>query len=117
MPYIEYSLFKGYIAKNLCVYKDKENNCCQGKCFLEKQLKAADDNSPENSNNIINTNFKKTQDNDIKEFLSSFFFTYKPVAVDLAPHAYWVASRMPGFASAIFVPPKYLLQNINVNNK
>ena len=44
MPYIEYQLFKGYIAKNLCVKKEIKGNCCQGKCFLKKQIKLTDEN-------------------------------------------------------------------------
>lgn len=27
-----------YIAKNLCVKRSEKNNCCQGKCYLEKQI-------------------------------------------------------------------------------
>jgi hypothetical protein len=38
LPHIEYNLFKNYIAENLCVKKNEANNCCQGKCFLEKQI-------------------------------------------------------------------------------
>jgi hypothetical protein len=38
LPYIEYNLFNDYIVENLCVEKNEINNCCQGKCFLEKQI-------------------------------------------------------------------------------
>lgn len=116
IPQIQYFLFKDYIARNLCVKKDIKNNCCQGKCFLEKQLKAVDESTTENSNNNLNTNFKKIQNNDIKEFLSSFFSTSKPVTSDLVRQAYWVASGIPGFVSVIFVPPKYYLK-VNDYNK
>ena len=115
IPHVQYSIFKDYIAKNLCVNKDKKNNCCQGKCFVEKQIKVIDENSSENSNS--NNNNKKIQNDDSKEFLCSYFFTINPVALDLVPRAYWKASKMSGFASVIFVPPKYLLQYINANNK
>ena len=38
MPYIEYSLFGDYIAGNLCVQKNVAGNCCQGQCYLERQI-------------------------------------------------------------------------------
>lgn len=36
----EYLLNKSYIAKNLCVNRDKPMMHCNGKCFLAKQLRA-----------------------------------------------------------------------------
>ena len=32
-------LFKEYIAENLCEKKDEPESCCEGKCFMEKQVK------------------------------------------------------------------------------
>jgi ATP-dependent Zn protease len=109
MPRVEYSIFKDYIAKNLCVKKEIKNNCCQGKCFLKKQIKEVDENSNENTNNNSNTNNKKIQNDDSNEFLGSYLFAFRPVALDLVTYSYWEASKMSGFASVIFVPPKYLL--------
>ena len=51
IPYIQYNLFKDYIAKNLCVNRDKKDNYCQGKCFLKKQIKATDENNNASENN------------------------------------------------------------------
>ena len=44
VPFLEYYTFKTYIIENLCVNRDKPDSCCQGKCYLQKQLKEA---SPE----------------------------------------------------------------------
>ena len=68
IPYIEYSLFKDYIAKNLCVKKEIKGNCCQGKCFLKKQMKLANENENSNGNNT-NANNKKAQTFEINEFV------------------------------------------------
>lgn len=38
LPYLQYFIFKNYIAKNLCIEKDIPDSCCQGKCFLEKKV-------------------------------------------------------------------------------
>ena len=36
-----------YIAKNLCINRKKVHSCCQGKCYLGKQLQKDADNSTE----------------------------------------------------------------------
>jgi hypothetical protein len=56
LPYIEYNLFKNYIVENLCVQKNEINNCCQGKCFLEKQISKVE----ETENNANNPDEKTT---------------------------------------------------------
>jgi hypothetical protein len=64
LPYLEYNLFNNYIVKNLCVQKDEENNCCQGKCFLAKQISLvneSDDNS-DNPTEIKQINWNGTDD-------------------------------------------------------
>jgi hypothetical protein len=38
LPYIEYNLFRNYIVANLCIQRTQADNCCQGKCYLEKQI-------------------------------------------------------------------------------
>ncbi len=39
IPYIEYAVNKNYIAKVLCVNKKKPELHCNGKCYLNRQLK------------------------------------------------------------------------------
>jgi len=41
VPIFDYLINKDYIAKNLCVNKDKPKSCCKGKCHLIKQLNKA----------------------------------------------------------------------------
>lgn len=38
-PIMEYAMNKEYIAKNLCVNRNKPKSHCNGKCHLMKQLK------------------------------------------------------------------------------
>ncbi|KAA6300481.1 MAG: hypothetical protein EZS26_003371 [Candidatus Ordinivivax streblomastigis] len=56
LPYIEYDLFKNYIAENLCVKKDVPDNNCQGHCFLEKQINRASE-----MENALNNPVKEKQ--------------------------------------------------------
>lgn len=39
LPFIEYAVNKEYIAHNLCINKDNPQSCCEGKCYLHKQIK------------------------------------------------------------------------------
>lgn len=50
LPFIEYAVFKEYIAENLCVEKEVVGSCCKGKCFLEEKVKEVNDQSAESEN-------------------------------------------------------------------
>jgi len=106
IPHIQYGIFKNYIAKNLCINKDNKNSCCHGKCFLKKQIKNIDENDNDNPNR--NNSNKKNQNNDVKEFLRSHVLTPKPVEIQLFLLVNMEEAKLLGFASAIFVPPKYV---------
>ena len=102
IPYIQYDIFKDYIAKNLCVNKDKKDNCCQGKCFLNKQIKLENENNAANENN----NSKKLLNNEVKEFISSHIIIPKPAEKTLSPKYIIEIFIISKIAFAIFVPPK-----------
>lgn len=59
-PYIEYGLNKDYIAKVLCINKDKPTIECDGKCHLTKQLINAND-SNESEDNLPGANYKELE--------------------------------------------------------
>ncbi len=103
MPFIEYALNKDYIAKNLCINRDKPKSCCQGKCHLKKQLAKSD----ESSDTAKSESSQKQQRTQIDEFLKiqlciedDFDAVSRSYPVFLQPQ---IAIR---FASAIFVPPQ-----------
>lgn len=106
IPYIEYAIFKPYIAKKLCVNKDKPKSCCEGKCFREKQLKQVNSTRENESTNSTNST-KIPQTKETKEFLQtrtllppvtelSFNHPIQPETVIETRHV-----------SAIFVPPQF----------
>lgn len=103
IPQIEYSLFKGYIAKNLCVKKEIKNNCCQGKCFLRKQMKMTDENSNGNTKNINN---KKNQIIEVIEFIGSSIAVLIPTEQTQRLYYCSESTEIHRFASDVFVPPK-----------
>lgn len=46
--FIAFKINQNEIAKTVCVNKGIENNQCQGKCYLNKQLVQADQNTKKN---------------------------------------------------------------------
>jgi hypothetical protein len=105
VPQIEYNLFRGYIAKNLCVKKDIKGNCCQGKCFLKKQQKLADENT---SGNTTNTNNKKVQNVEVNEFV--IFYTTISNNIKITKLLFFKSETfiLSKFVSDIFIPPQKL---------
>jgi hypothetical protein len=102
MPYIQYAVFKEYIAKNLCVNKDKPKSCCEGKCYLEKQIKKSSETTDAENKN---TNHK-VQNNEVKEFLSSHVSIPKAFAVNTLYFETFKTIITTISISSIFVPPE-----------
>jgi hypothetical protein len=49
---LKFNANKEYIAKNLCVNRNKPKSCCEGKCELKKQLEENDKKTTQSSNTI-----------------------------------------------------------------
>jgi len=47
IPFINYAINKQYIIREFCVNKDKPEMHCNGKCYLEKQIKELYNQQPE----------------------------------------------------------------------
>lgn len=105
IPYIEYAIFKPYIAENLCVNKDKPRSCCEGKCFREKQLKQVASTHETETSNEKNSN-KIPQTKEKKEFLQTR--TLLPQVSELnfnhpvQPETF-IETR---YVSHVFIPPQ-----------
>ena len=103
VPVIDYLINKDYIAKNLCINKDKPKSCCKGKCHMVKQLQKTNkntDNEPKNSNSRV-------QLKELTEFILSKSCTF---TAEITSHAYFVYNIVTFdqlACSAIFVPPKH----------
>ncbi len=58
-PYIEFVFNKEFIAKVLCINKDKPELKCNGKCHLKKQVKENSDKEQEKKSTIpVNERFE-----------------------------------------------------------
>jgi hypothetical protein len=102
IPYIQYALYKDYIAKNLCVNKDKPKSCCHGKCYLEKQLKK----STETSDTEEKSSNKKISNKEVNEFIISHVSI--PQLTEISLHQFINSETIivSQVVTAIFVPPK-----------
>ena len=49
-----YRVNRDFIAKNLCVNRDKPMLNCNGQCYLSKQLKAAEDKEQKSNSERLN---------------------------------------------------------------
>jgi mRNA-degrading endonuclease RelE of RelBE toxin-antitoxin system len=108
MPYIEYSLNKKYIAKNLCINKNKPKSHCNGKCYLEKQLKQ----SSENDDFKDTGNSKKNKTKDNKEFLLKKSVSFNFNLNKGKTSDFRIIYVSDGFKSLVFTPPKNFIDKL-----
>jgi hypothetical protein len=102
IPVIDYLIHEDYIAKNLCVNRNKPHSCCKGKCYLVKQLKKTSTNTEGESRNTE----KRIQLRETDEFLAT-----KEWNTVLQKHnIVYLILNTPNSkllaVNAIFVPPK-----------
>lgn len=102
LPYIEYAIFKDYIAKNLCINRDKPKSCCEGKCHLKKQI----EKNAENNNNDENSARRKISNQEVKEFLVSLVLIPKPTEIKIFHKTDVGIIFNTNVDFSIFVPPK-----------
>jgi hypothetical protein len=105
IPYIQYAIFKSYIAKNLCVNRDKPKSCCEGKCFREKQVKILNETSDTETTKESNTT-KIPPSKEVKEFLPTQNILPPVPESSFSNHQRTEISITSRYISAIFVPPK-----------
>ncbi len=102
LPVIDYLIHKDYIAKNLCVNRNKPHSCCKGKCYLVKQLKKTSTNTEGESKNTE----KRIQLKDTDEFLASKAWH----SVLQKKNIHYLIFNSTNFqllaVNAVFVPPK-----------
>lgn len=108
IPVIDYLVNKDYIAKNLCINKDKPKSCCKGKCHMVKQLLKTNQN-PENDTK--NTN-KRTQLKELNEFVLSNTndITIEKISIEYLDN--YTSDYCQLASYTIFVPPKLPFRTI-----
>ena len=105
IPYIQYAIFKEYIAENLCVNKDKPQSCCEGKCFRDKQVKVASEVEQEEST-TGKTIPTPSQNKEIKEFLFDRVVIPEPTAKTISLPLFTQIIFCSKYISTPFIPPQ-----------
>ncbi|MFN8355197.1 MAG: hypothetical protein U0Y10_12155 [Spirosomataceae bacterium] len=101
--YMDYQLRKDYIAKYLCVNRDKPQLHCDGKCYLAKRIAAAQEQEQRQAERDF---FQK-----LIEVVSCdsplVSFRFEPTVAFLKPvlRFYYTDFMPEGSSSAIFHPP------------
>jgi len=103
LPFIEYAIFKDYIAKNLCINKDKPQNCCQGKCYLGEQLKKNAETQDPNTGN----NKKIIPSQIVEDHMPSKGVITIPIESKTILISGYSIRIIDSFISSFFVPPKF----------
>lgn len=105
IPVFDYLIHKDYIAKNLCVNRDKPKSCCNGKCHMVKKLKKANPNTENDSKDTT----KRIQYKD----LDGFLLTWNRQTILWKTNYNYLIYNTSKFQYlaivAVFVPPKQLL--------
>lgn len=102
LPYIEYVVNKDYIAKNLCINRNNPHSCCEGKCYLEKQIS----DSAETTGDNEKTNNNKVQNEDVKEFTGSHVTIPKVFETNITRYIKQRSIVSTLIVMVIFVPPR-----------
>jgi hypothetical protein len=102
LPVLDYLINKDYIAKNLCVNKDKPKSCCKGKCHLVKQLNKTSGSDKSESQKMP----KQVRTRAFEEFLISrceiaYPPQYKPLIFNIFCNQYHSK-----YYSRFFIPPE-----------
>ena len=95
-----FEMNRGYIAKELCVNKDKPQLHCNGKCYLMKKLKQAEEKEQKQDHQ-----FQKIQLQQAIAYIPFVFKQYSFIAINLRIP---LTTGVPvARLSSIFHPPQF----------
>ncbi len=104
LVYLDYSLRKDYIAKNLCQNRTRPSMHCNGKCYLSKQLaKAAEQKEAQQKNTIVSSIIDLyCQIGKLAAIPKCELFLY-----EIPNHFFLPIIYLESFFSKVFKPPTY----------
>jgi hypothetical protein len=105
LTYLEYLLYKNYISEYLCIMKDVPDNCCQGKCYLEEQLKK----NAEPNDADWDTGKKIIQVRRVEDYILAEVLMNKPAGEKILMKRFYSERIIESSLSPVFVPPKFNL--------
>lgn len=97
---IRFRMNQEFIAKNLCVQKNVENNCCKGKCHLTKELKETDKKEQGAGPSVLKD---KSESNWFFQPLASFDFQRS--YLQLNNTSPYLETALVSYSGSVFRPP------------
>ena len=94
---------KNYIVNYLCENKSKPQLHCDGKCYLAKKIKAAEDEEKKHTAQLIKVQEVQLFAHEIFHFSFKHFVQY----FSSGKPAFYLLQRAEGFLSFIFQPPRF----------
>ena len=95
---LDYQINKDYITQFLCINKSKPELNCQGHCYLQKQLKKADQ--------PVNQSTERTLKSDLTLFVQAYFTCSFTLLAEIKIHYAGLITRLTSkYLSPIFHPP------------
>jgi hypothetical protein len=102
IPFIDYLIRKDFIEKNLCEKREIRDNCCHGKCYLDKQLaKTQEENPIDKENNHHNNQNLKVDDHLITGTIQVI-----PDEKKICGFFDFDVSLVVSYHEPVFIPPK-----------
>lgn len=99
---LSYEINKDYIAKNICINREVQGNCCKGKCYLQKKL-ASDDDQQKPFNKTTDT--KDIQSDFYLQELVRISFEIKPAINHRSP--FYINGISQEYIASVFQPPPF----------
>ena len=106
IPTIQYLVFEKYIAEELCVKRAVPGNCCHGKCFEEKQIRAINA-THETESTKENPSNKKSEIKEVKEYLQTQNTLPEIAEITIKIFLHSSALFHSRTIAAIFIPPQF----------
>ncbi len=100
--WIEFKMNQEFIAKNLCVQKEVEDNCCQGSCHLKEKMEEDDKNQ-----DAQNSNVKTLKEIQLFHENSICLLLHCPLTLENV-YVSFQKKHLPTFTKGIFHPPNLL---------
>lgn len=104
IPIIEYHVNYDYIANVLCENKDRPYLECNGKCYLEKQLKKVNHSNHDHKSSVPQINFEDYPISPIDQFS----YQIKKSEEFIPKHLFFYELTSQDFDKKILKPPQSL---------
>ncbi len=103
--FLDYQLRKDFIVRNYCINKNRPEMNCDGKCYLAKQIKKAQENDEKQATDSFITKLLMTE-SEIKTYSFSDFFSLKSFISKQILHFCYLESISSNFVISFLKPPR-----------